>query len=117
MLKAHADWAYLVLLSNLLVGVWSLAAHWVAPLRLRQLWWAVAVAQATIFVQVALGVYLVSAGGLKAPGMHMFYGFVGIVSVGIIYSYRTQLKAWMYVLYGGGSLFLVGLMLRAFYLA
>lgn len=117
MLKAHADWALLVIFSNLLVGLWSLGAHWLAPLRVKQLWWAVIAAQATIFVQVVLGVYLVSAGGLTAPGMHMFYGFIGIITIAIIYSYRTQLKAWMYMLYGLGSLFIVGLMLRAYFLA
>ncbi|MCB1258576.1 MAG: hypothetical protein KDB26_15805 [Microthrixaceae bacterium] len=117
MLTAHADWALVVIFTNLIAGIWALGAHWLAALRVKQLWWAVIAAQATIFVQVVLGVYLVSIGGLKAPGMHMFYGFIGIVSVGVIYSYRTQLKAWMYMLYGLGSFFLVGLMLRAYFLA
>ncbi len=117
MLEAHADWAYVVIFSNLFVGVWALAAHWIAPLRVKQLWWAVIVAQATIFVQVTLGVYLISAGGIEAPGMHTFYGFIAIVSVAVIYSYRHQLKAWLYMLYGLGSLFLVGLALRSYFLA
>lgn len=117
MLTAHGDWALVVIYSNLIVGVWALAAHWLAPLRVRQLWWAVIAAQATIFVQVVLGVYLVSGGGMVAPGMHMFYGFISIIAVAIIYGYRTQLKAWLFMLYGLGSLFLVGLALRAYFLA
>lgn len=117
MLTAHGDWALVVILSNLIVGVWSLAAHWVAALRVRQLWWAVGAAQATIFVQVLLGVYLISVDGIEAPGMHVFYGFVSIITVAIIFGYRSQLKAWMFMLYGFGSLFLVGLALRAYFLA
>ena len=35
-----------------------------------------------IFVQVALGVALVSGEGMVAPQFHMFYGFVAIIAVG-----------------------------------
>lgn len=117
MLDAHGGWALVVIFSNLFVGAWSLAAHWLAPLRVKALWWAVGVAQATIFVQVVLGVYLISVDGMEAPGMHVFYGFISILAVAIIYGYRAQLKAWMFMLYGLGSLFLVGLALRAYFLA
>ena len=48
------------------------------------------VVELAIFVQVALGVAW-SAAGLVAPQFHMFYGFVAIIAVGIIYSYRAQL--------------------------
>jgi hypothetical protein len=43
----------------------------------------------------------------------MFYGFVAIITVAILYSYRNSLRAWQYLLYGGGSLFLMGLGIRA----
>ena len=43
----------------------------------------------------------------------MFYGFVAIISVAILYSYRTQLRHKLYLLYGGGGLFLMGLGIRA----
>jgi hypothetical protein len=35
------------------------------------------------------------------------------MAVAIIYSYRNQLKGKLYLLYGGGSLFLMGLGIRA----
>ncbi|HZQ27425.1 MAG TPA: hypothetical protein VFA94_06985 [Acidimicrobiales bacterium] len=67
-----------------------------------------------VFVQVALGVGLVAGEKLKAPQFHMFYGFVAIIAVGIIYSYKDQVaRKWLYVLYGLGSLFVMGLGIRA----
>ncbi len=45
--------------------------------------------------------------------MHLFYGFVAVATVGIIYSYRAQLAAYRYLLYGFGGLFLMGLALRS----
>ena len=54
---------------------------------------------------------------MRAPGMRMFYGFISIVSVAILYAYRTQVRAWQYLLYGLGGLFLMGLGIRAMFLA
>ena len=56
---------------------------------------------------------LVSGQKLKAPQFHMFYGFVAIIAVGIIYSYRQQLRHRLYLLYGFGGLFVMGLGIRA----
>jgi len=39
----------------------------------------------------------------------MFYGFVAIISVALLYAYRQQLKPHMYLLYGFGGLFVMGL--------
>jgi hypothetical protein len=77
------------------------------------LWAFVAVAEIGLFVQVLLGVILISAEDMEAPQFHMFYGFVALMTVGIIYSYRNQLKGKLYLLYGGGGLFLMGLAIRA----
>jgi hypothetical protein len=82
-------------------------------LRTRALWWFTGLAQITIFVQVALGVTLVNKQKLEFPAFHAFYGFVAIIAVAIIYSYRFQMKSKMYLLYGGGGLFLMGLGIRA----
>ena len=43
----------------------------------------------------------------------MFYGFVAIIAVGIIYSYRMQMRHRLYLLYGLGGLFVMGLGIRA----
>ena len=109
----HTSWAWIVIISNGLAGLWALAAHKIMPLRTRALWWFTGIAQLTIFVQVALGVILVNKQKLEFPAFHAFYGFVAIIAVAIIYSYRFQLKSRMYLLYGGGGLFLMGLGVRA----
>jgi hypothetical protein len=111
--EAHVWCAWLVVVGNALVGLWALGAHWLAPLRRPALWWATAAAEVAIVVQVTLGVLLVTAEDREAPQFHMFYGFVALASVGIIYSYRQQLAAHLYLLYGLGGLFLMGLGIRA----
>ena len=113
-LRAAHEWgAWVVVIGNGLVGLWALGAHWLPALRRPALWWATAVAEVAIVVEVVLGVLLVSAEDREAPQFHMFYGFVALASVGIIYSYRHQLAAHRYVLYGLGGLFLMGLGIRA----
>jgi hypothetical protein len=113
LLDVHAWFAWVVVFANGLAGLWALGAHWLVPLRHPTLWWFTAAAQITIFVQVGIGVGLVAGEGIDAPEMHMFYGFVAIIAVGIIYSYRQQLQAHLYLLYGLGGLFLMGLGIRA----
>lgn len=112
-LDIHVVWAWFVVIGNAAVGLWSLGAHWMPALRVRALWWAVIAAEVAIAVQVILGVVLVAGEGVEAPEFHMFYGFIALISVAILYSYRTQVKAWLYLLYGFGSLFLMGLGIRA----
>ncbi len=113
LLEFHTSWTWIVIISNGLAGVWALSAHKVTQLRTRALWWFTGLAQITIFVQVALGVTLVNKQKLEFPAFHAFYGFVAIIAVAIIYSYRFQMKSKMYLLYGGGGLFLMGLGIRA----
>ena len=109
----HEGWAWFVVIGNGLAGVWALAAHWLPALRTRALWWFTLLAELTIFVQVGMGVGLVAGEDLEPVQFHMFYGFVAIIAVAIIYSYRQQLASWRYLLYGFGGLFLMGLGIRA----
>ena len=109
----HAGFSWVVVAANAVVGLWALAAHHREELRTRALWLATLGAEVTIFVQVALGVALVALDGREVAQMHAFYGFVAIATVGIIYSYRQQVQAHLYLLYGLGGLFLMGLALRA----
>jgi hypothetical protein len=109
----HESFSWFVVVGNGLAGLWALGAHWVEALRTRALWWFTALAELTIFVQVGLGVGMVSGQGYEPPQFHMFYGFVAIITVGIIYSYRAQMQPWRYLLYGLGGLFLMGLGIRA----
>jgi hypothetical protein len=83
------------------------------PLRTRALWWFTLLAELTVFVQVTLGVIAVNKYKIEFPQFHAFYGFVGIIAVAIIYSYRNQMKHRLYLLYGFGGLFIMGLGIRA----
>ena len=109
----HQNFAWFFIISNGLAGLWVLAANWIEPLRTRAMWWFVILAELSIFVQVAMGVGMVAGQGIEAPKFHMFYGFVAIIAVGIIYSYRQQMGKHKYLLYGLGSLFIMGLGIRA----
>jgi hypothetical protein len=109
----HEDFAWFVVVGNGLAGLWAAAAHFREPLRTSALWWFTLVAELTVFVQVSLGVGMVAGQDIEAPQFHMFYGFVAIITIGIIYSYRQQLSEYRYALYGGGGLFIMGLGIRA----
>lgn len=71
------------------------------------------VVQVAVFIQVGLGVGMVAGQKIEAVQFHMFYGFVAIIAVGILYSYRQQLRHRLYLLYGFGGLFVMGLGIRA----
>ena len=111
--QVHADFAWVVVVANALVGLWALAAHVQPRWRSPRLWPATIAAELTIVAQVCLGVSLVAIQHYKVAQFHAFYGFVAFATVGIIYSYRQQLKGNLYLLYGLGGLFLMGLALRA----
>lgn len=110
---AHVVLAWVVTIANGLAGVWALAAHFVEPARRRSLWIFVGVAQVLLFVQVSLGVARLQQLEGEPPEFHTFYGFLTLIGVAILYGYRTQLNDYRYLLYGGGSLFIMGLAIRA----
>lgn len=114
--SVHDDFAWFVVIGNGLAGVWALAAHFREPLRVRALWWFTFVAELTVFVQVSLGVGMVAGQNIEVPQFHMFYGFLTMIAVAVIYSYRHQLSDKRYALYAGGGLFIMGLGIRAMFL-
>lgn len=112
----HVVLGWAVVIANAIVGLWALVAHWVEGLRSRALWIATGVAQVLIAVQVIVGVINMRVNDLEVDGVHLFYGFVALFTVGIIYSYRQQLEQWRFLLYGFGGLFLMGLALRSMFI-
>ena len=111
--QIHEGWAWVVIIGNGLAGLWALGAHRLEALRTRSLWWFTVFTQLSVFVQVFLGVGMVAGQHIEAAQFHMFYGFVAIIAVGILYSYRQQLRHKLYLLYGFGGLFVMGLGIRA----
>jgi hypothetical protein len=108
----HEALAWVVIIGNGLAGCWALAAHRDPRFRVKQLWWFTAFAEIAVFVQVALGVVILQSHKGDDYGFHVLYGFSAAFAVGIIYSYRAQLKEKKYLLYGCGGLFIMGLGLR-----
>lgn len=113
---AHVVLAWIVIFANGIVGVWALAAHYQEKLQGRALWVCVAIAQVLLFVQVGLGVARLSQLEGDAPEFHTFYGFLTLIAVAILYGYRTQVAHIRHLVYGGGSLFIMGLAIRAMFL-
>jgi len=114
--NAHLIMAWVVVITNGIAGVWALAAHFFEKVRHRALWLFIAVAQVLLFVEVALGVARLQQLEGEPPEFHTFYGFLTLIAVAILYGYRTQLDHIRYLLYGGGSLFIMGLAIRAMFL-
>ncbi len=113
LLDVHKAWAWVVIIGNGLAGLWALGSLKLPSLRTRALWWFTTFTQLAVFAQVAMGVGMVAGQKRQAPQFHMFYGFVAIITVAIIYSYRNQMKHKLYLLYGLGGLFIMGLGIRA----
>ena len=113
----HEGLAWVMVVGNGLAGAWALAAHRADVLRGRALWWFTALVQVVIAVQVTLGGGLVAGQDIEPPQFHLFYGFVALITVGIVYSYRQSLRPHRHLLYGGAGLFLMGLGIRAMIVA
>ncbi len=108
----HGIFSWVFIFSNGAVGVWALAAHQWPKLRHRAGWVAIVVAELIVMAQVILGVVLQVDEDI--PGdRHQLYGFSAFASVGIIFAYRNEMKDRPYLLYGLGSLWLMGLGIRA----
>lgn len=108
----HSVVSWVFIISNGAVGVWALAAHHRPRLRHRVGWLAVVVAQVVVLAQVILGVVLQVHEDIDGD-RHQLYGFSAFASVGIIYAYRNEMKDKPHLLYGLGSLWLMGLGIRA----
>ena len=116
--ELHEVLAWVLVLSNAVVGVWAIAAQRFEPLRVCPLWWTIAVAQSSTFAIAIVGVLIVNRNGVELDSFHALYGFSTIIAVGILYSYRGSpfVKDKLHLLYGVGSLFIMGLGIRAMFL-
>jgi len=84
-------------------------------------WGLTIAAEAALLAQVVLGVVLVASERHATTNIHMFYGFIGFLTVGLAYQYRDMLRQstlgsrWRSVelFYGVVGLFLMGIGIRA----
>lgn len=113
-LRWHGALAWVLVGANAFAGAWALAAHRWERLRGRPLWAVIVAAQLTALAQAITGTILIAHYDREPANLHALYGFSALIAVGILYSYRTS--SWMrgkeYLLYGVGSLFIMGLGLR-----
>lgn len=112
-LQAHSIWAWVVIIGNGMAGLWVLAAGRWPGLRTRALWWFVTFAELAILVQVALGLEMLTVEHRHVKFFHYFYGIVATVAIALMALYRNRLRRKLYLLYGLGGLFLMGLGIRA----
>lgn len=115
---AHDINAWLLIGLNAVAGLWCLIAYRWPRLRSTAMWVFVGLAQLTAFSQAVTGALLANCDGVELDDMHALYGFSAIIAVGIMFSYRSSpgLKGKELLLYGFGSLFVMGLGLRNLYL-
>lgn len=115
LIDIHRTLAWFLIVSNAAVGAAALVAQYVPAWRVRPLWWAIVVAQLSTFAIAIVGVLIVNRSGVELDQFHALYGFSTIIAVGILYSYRTSpfVEDKVYLLYGAGSLFIMGLGIRA----
>jgi hypothetical protein len=106
-----------LIFTNAAVGLWSLGAHWRPVLQRRALWVAITVVQVLVFAQVAVGVAHKNVDDVEPAQYHELYGFSALFAIAILYAYRNQIREKQYVLYGLGSLFIMGLGIRELFLA
>ena len=113
MRTVHLWLGWAVVATNLAVGIWALVAHRFEQARGKPLWIATALAQGLIAVQVIVGVIDMQRRNVEVSGLHLFYGFVSLFTIGIVYSYQHQVTKWRYLLFGFGGLFLMGMAIRS----
>ena len=115
----HEGIALALIASNAVAAAWALAAHRWPAWRGRALWTVVVIAQLTTFAQAITGTILMTRYDLEPARLHALYGFSAVIAVAILSSYRTStfMRGKQYLLYGVGSLFIMGLGLRELVLA
>ena len=113
--RIHGDWGYVAIVLNGVSGLLALAAYRWKRLRGKPVWVGVIVAETALMAQVVMGTILMSTKKYKTlPALHMFYGFVAFITVGLLYSYKYVWKAKnkLEFAYGLGGLFLMGVGIR-----
>ncbi len=67
-----------VLVSNGVAGIWG-AVAWSQGFSTQAFWWLLRAAQASVAVQVAIGLILVARGASSPDGLHIAYGISPLV--------------------------------------
>jgi hypothetical protein len=90
-----------------------LVAWRVARWRGRGVWILTIVAEVLFLFDVVVGTVLFAAYDIDVARIHMFYGFLVFITVGLAFQYRESMRGRTELLYGLVGLFLMGLGIRA----
>jgi hypothetical protein len=101
------------IVGNAVAGLIALVAWRIPRVRGRWVFACTVAAEVALLIQVGTGAALVSSKKYTVPRFHMFYGFVGFLTVGIAYSSRDSMRGRLEMFYGILGLFLMGVGIRA----
>jgi hypothetical protein len=110
---SHNVLGFVAVVANGIAGIVALIAWRVPRSRGRWVWILTIVAELLFMIDVVLGTVLVAAYKYKVSGVHMFYGFLVFLTVGLAFQYRDAMRGRTELLYGLVGLFLMGLGIRA----
>lgn len=106
----HESWSYVVVVLNLVVGLWGLL--WVRrrPPAPRAFWIGVGGGQAALFIQFVVGLILTRDYG--RPALHLFYGFVITFAAALAWAFRGEEKRNI-IVFSSVALFVGAVAIRA----
>jgi len=109
----HSWWAYIVVASNLAVGVWGLVRWRRKTEPSRPFWFALAAAWGSIVTQGVLGLALFER--YQPPFKHHFYGFLfAIVAIAVL-PLRSEDERRRLLVFSAATLFIGIVAVRATY--
>lgn len=109
----HSQFAYVVVLANLVAGVWGLMTWRRNKTGSRAFWITLAAAWATIFVQGLLGLTLFQR--YKPPFKHHFYGFLFVIVMIAVLPLRSENPRTRLLVFSAATLFIGIVAVRATY--
>jgi hypothetical protein len=104
---------FVAVVANGIAGIVCLIAWRVQRWRGRWVWILTIGAEVLFMVDVVVGTILFAAYDIDVPRIHMFYGFLVFLTVGLAFQYRDAMRGRTELLYGLVGLFLMGLGIRA----
>jgi hypothetical protein len=104
---------FVAVVTNGIAGIVALVAWRVQRWRGRWVWILTIVAESMFMFDVIVGTVLFAAYDIDVPRIHMFYGFLVFLTVGLAFQYRDAMRGRTELLYGLVGLFLMGLGIRA----
>jgi hypothetical protein len=104
---------FVAVVANGVAGVVCLVAWRVPRWRGRWVWILTIGAEVLFMLDVVVGTILFAGYDIDVPRIHMFYGFLVFLTVGLAFQYRDAMRGRTELLYGLVGLFLMGLGIRA----